>query len=227
MTTNDSSPGPAPLPPIAALRIDYHRGQLLESDADPDPLRQFASWFAEAGRSGVEEPNAMTVSTVNPEGGVSSRILLLKGLDDTGFQFFTNRSSRKGAQLAADSRSSLGFFWPSLQRQVNVEGVTELLPDSESDAYFASRPYASRIGAWVSEQSAVIPGRDWLDRREAEFRARFPENAPVPRPPHWGGYRLVPLRIEFWQGRPSRLHDRLLYARDSPAAPWQRSRLSP
>ncbi len=209
------------------MRIDYTRHQLVESEISRDPLAQFQSWFDEARRHGLREPNAMVLSTVNPSGGVSSRVLLLKGLDERGFQFFTNRESRKGEQLRAEPRAGMTFLWAELERQVNIEGTVEWVSDAESDAYFAVRPHAAQIGAWVSSQSQVIPGRDWLERREEEFRAKFAEPGSVPRPPQWGGYRLVPARIEFWQGRPSRLHDRLVFARDGEGSPWRLERLSP
>jgi len=216
-----------PSPSLATMRIDYARHQLLEAEIAPDPFTQFHAWFEEARRHGVLEPNAMIFSTVDPSGGVSSRVLLLKGLDDRGFQFFTNRESRKGGQLAREPRAAMTFLWAGLERQVNIEGVTEHVSDAESDAYFAVRPYAAQVGAWVSSQSQVIPDRDWLEQREAEFRAKYPDPGSVPRPPQWGGYRLVPTRIEFWQGRPSRLHDRIVFARSGEGEPWRMERLSP
>ena len=216
-----------PPSPLATMRIDYARHQLVESQVAANPFDQFQSWFEEARRHGIREANAMILSTAAPDGGVSSRVLLLKGLDDRGFQFFTNRESRKGGQLAAEPRAAMTFLWAELERQVNIEGVTEWVDDEESDAYFALRPYAAQVGAWVSLQSQNIPGRDWLEAREAEFRARFPETGPVPRPPQWGGYRLIPSRIEFWQGRPSRLHDRLVFSRAGEGEPWRLERLSP
>ena len=224
LTMSDSSSSPQPL---ATMRIDYTRHQLVESEVAANPFDLFQTWFDEARRHGLREANAMTLSTIDPSGGVSARVLLLKGLDQRGFQFFTNRASRKGGQLAAEPRAAMTFFWAELERQVNIEGVTEQVSDAESDSYFALRPYSAQIGAWVSCQSQVIPDRQWLEAREAEFRAQYPETATVPRPPQWGGYRLVPDRIEFWQGRPSRLHDRLVFTRRREGEPWRRDRLSP
>jgi pyridoxamine 5'-phosphate oxidase len=192
-----------------------------------DPFLQFHGWFDEAHHHGIREPNAMILSTVNEDGGVSSRVLLLKGLDARGFQFFTNRQSRKGDQLRAEPRAAMTFFWPELERQVNIEGTVELVSDAESDSYFSLRPHPAQIGAWVSTQSRVIPSREWLEERQGEFLAKYPEPGTVPRPPHWGGYRLVPMRIEFWQGRPNRLHDRLLFSRAGEGEPWRLERLSP
>ncbi|MNN49121.1 Pyridoxine/pyridoxamine 5'-phosphate oxidase [compost metagenome] len=166
----------------------------------------------------------MTLATVGADGQPSARIVLLKGIDDRGFTFFTNYESRKGLDLAANPRAALLFHWVQLERQVRVEGRVEKVADDESDAYFASRPLGSRVGAWASEQSREVPGRDVLEQRELEYRSKFGDNPP--RPPHWGGYRLVPTAMEFWQGRPSRLHDRIAY-RVQPGGAWQIVRLSP
>lgn len=209
---------------LAELRKDYARGSLDESSVERDPIRQFQLWFQQALDAQVPEPNAMTVATVDAEGRPSARILLIKGVDERGFVFFTNYESRKGRELAANPHASLLFFWSELERQVRIEGAVEKTSEQESDAYFASRPLGSRIGAWASEQSREIASRMVLEAREKAYVERFGENPP--RPPHWGGYRLVPERIEFWQGRPSRLHDRIVYIRE-PDGHWRIVRLSP
>ncbi|HJZ90525.1 MAG TPA: pyridoxamine 5'-phosphate oxidase [Gemmataceae bacterium] len=198
--------------------------ELREADADPDPVRQFQLWFDAAVAAGLPEPNAMTLATCTADGVPSARIVLLKICDERGLAFFTNYQSRKGRELANNPRAALVFFWPALERQVRVEGRVELVSADESDAYFAGRPVNSRLGAWASEQSAVIPSRDELERKQREYEAQFPDGR-VPRPPHWGGYRVVPDVFEFWQGRPSRLHDRLRYRRV--AGRWVIERLSP
>jgi pyridoxamine 5'-phosphate oxidase len=208
----------------ADLRRDYARAGLSEADAADDPIAQFTRWFDEALAAGLPEPNAMTLATATPDGRPSARVVLLKGFDERGFVFFTNRHSRKGRELAANPHAALAFFWPELERQVRVEGAVTPAGEAESDAYFASRPLGSRLGAWASPQSEVIAGRDVLDRAVEELAARF--GGDVPRPPHWGGYRVSPDAVEFWQGRPSRLHDRLRYAR-RPDGGWLRERLAP
>jgi pyridoxamine 5'-phosphate oxidase len=197
---------------------------LREADADPDPLRQFQRWFDAAVAAGLPEPNAMTLATCTADGVPSARIVLLKICDERGLAFFTNYRSRKARELANNPRAALVFFWPALERQVRVEGRVEQVSAEESDVYFASRPVNSRLGAWASDQSAVIPSRDELERKQHEFEAQFPDGR-VPRPPHWGGYRVVPDVFEFWQGRPSRLHDRLRYRRVE--GRWVIERLSP
>jgi len=209
---------------LAELRNDYARGSLDEHHVDADPIRQFQLWFQQALDAQVPEPNAMTLATVDEQGQPSARIVLVKGADERGFVFFTNYESRKGHDLATNPRASLLFYWIELERQVRIEGKVEKTSAHESDAYFTSRPLGSRIGAWASEQSREIAGRTLLEEREKAFTERFGDNPP--RPPHWGGYRLVPARIEFWQGRPSRLHDRILYVRNADAS-WQVSRLAP
>jgi pyridoxamine 5'-phosphate oxidase len=208
---------------IADLRSDYKRGALDEEHADPDPIRQFARWWDEALASQLPEPNAMTLATADAAGRPSARVVLLKDFDAGGFVFYTNYASRKGRELAANPQASLLFFWPELERQVRIEGAVEQVAADQSDAYYASRPLASRIGAWASPQSEPIPGKAWLLARAAEMGLKH--GLSPARPPHWGGYRVRPQTVEFWQGRPSRLHDRLLYARDGDG--WHRARLAP
>jgi pyridoxamine 5'-phosphate oxidase len=194
-------------------------------DLDPDPMTQFRRWLTDAEAAGVPLPNAMSLATAGADGAPSVRHVLLRGLGD-GFVFYTNRESRKGRQLAENPRAALGFLWKQLDRQVGVSGTVAPVSDDESDAYFAGRPREAQIGAWASPQSAPIADRGALDARVAEFERRYPGE--VPRPPHWGGYRLTPDTFEFWQGRTFRLHDRLRYVRDD-AAPsgWRIERLAP
>ncbi|SAK72667.1 pyridoxamine 5'-phosphate oxidase [Caballeronia calidae] len=210
---------------LADLRRNYSRGALDTADVDPNPVRQFEAWFAQALDAKLPEPNTMTLATVDAQGRPSARIVLIKGVDERGFVFFTNYESRKGRELAANPAASLLFYWIELERQVRIEGRVEKTSDEESDAYYASRPLGSRIGAWASDQSQPLESREALEAREREMIAKFGD-AP-PRPPHWGGYRLVPDTVEFWQGRPSRLHDRIVYTRDSAGDPWRIARLAP
>src|SRR5258706_9434166 len=208
---------------IAELRIEYQRAELDEEHSEADPIRQFARWWSDAQAGKVREANAMTLATADAGGRPSARTVLLKSFDDKGFVFFTNYESRKGAELAANPRACLLFFWPELERQVRVEGDVARVGESESDAYFASRPVASRLGAWASPQSKVIRSKAWLLAQAAKMA--FVHGPNPARPPYWGGYVVAPSAIEFWQGRPSRLHDRLLYTR-APEG-WGRVRLAP
>ncbi len=212
---------------LAALRQTYAQHTLLETDVLPDPVRQFRRWLDEALAAQLPEPTAFTLATVDAASGQpSQRVVLLKGLpDEAAFLFYSNYDSRKGQQLAAQPRAALNFFWPGLERQVRVEGIMEKADPALSTAYFQSRPRGSQVGAWASPQSEVLPDRSTLERYEQETEARFADQNPLPRPPHWGGYVLRPHRVEFWQGRPSRLHDRLLYERAG--TDWIISRLAP
>lgn len=210
---------------LADLRQEYSAGGLSEDDAGHDPFALFRRWFDQAVAAGVFEPNAFTLATCTPDGAPSARAVLLKGLDERGFTFFTNYDSRKGHEMAANPRVALVFPWHALERQVRVEGTVEIVTAAESDDYFVNRPLGSRLGAWASSQSAVISGREYLEQRHAELMAKYPDGN-VPRPPNWGGYRVLPTVFEFWQGRPSRLHDRIRFAL-TPAGSWTRDRLSP
>jgi pyridoxamine 5'-phosphate oxidase len=210
---------------LAELRKNYSLGSLDVADVDRNPFRQFDAWFAQAVDAKLPEPNTMTLATVDSRGRPSARIVLIKGVDERGFMFFTNYESRKGRELADNPHASLLFYWIELERQVRIEGTVVKASAAESDQYYESRPLGSRIGAWASEQSQVIESRAVLEAREREISAKYGEHPP--RPPHWGGYRLIPDAIEFWQGRPSRLHDRLLYTRAVEGGDWQLARLSP
>ena len=209
---------------IAAMRQDYTIGELLESSASPEPWELFSSWFEIARNTKILEPNAMILSTVTQDGQPTSRVVLLKDFDQSGLVFFTNYLSQKGEQLAYNPRASILFWWEPLERQIRIEGEVVKIDEEESDMYFKSRPYGSRLGAWVSEQSQKIVDRTVLEKRQIEFEKKFTEGN-VPRPDHWGGYRLTPNKFEFWQGRSNRLHDRLLYQMQQEA--WTRARLAP
>lgn len=208
---------------LADLRENYDRDVLLESNIDPNPFKQFELWFEQARSEGGLEPNAMTVSTVGADGKPSSRICLLKDFDEKGFVFFTNYTSAKGQAIEAHPYASLLFFWMFQQRQVHINGRVEKISEAESTEYFKSRPLGSQIGAWASLQSKPI-SREELEQRYTDYQTQFGDD--VPKPPHWGGYRVIPESIEFWQGRPSRLHDRLKFTRND-AGQWQFTRLSP
>ncbi|MCU0552817.1 MAG: pyridoxamine 5'-phosphate oxidase [Leptolyngbya sp. Prado105] len=209
---------------IADLRKDYTKETLNESDVDPNPVQQFQRWFDQAVKAELPEPNAMTLATASKDGIPAARIVLLKAVDDRGFTFFTNYNSNKGKELEANPQAALVFLWTELERQVRIVGRVEKVTAEESDGYFFSRPHNSRLGAWASEQSEIIPNRDVLEQRLATLKVEY-ENQEVPRPPHWGGFRVIPHEIEFWQGRSSRLHDRLLYCRQGEN--WTIERMSP
>ncbi len=210
---------------LADLRREYASAALDESGSADDPHDQFARWFSEAQAAGVPEPNAMTLATSSLDGAPSARIVLLKGYNSAGFAFFTDMRSRKGADLAANPRAALVFHWTELERQVRVQGSVSRIDRDEAAAYFRTRPVGSKLGAWASTQSAVLADRAELEARWAEREEQFAGDE-IPLPPHWGGFRVVPNEIEFWQGRLSRLHDRLLYTR-TPEQGWHRVRLSP
>lgn len=209
---------------INTLRHDFSRQTLSEKDVNPNPILQFEKWFKEAVDAQVNEPNAMTVCTATKDGKPSARILLLRNFNKNGFVYYTNYHSRKGKELAQNPHCALLFFWPELERQVRIEGSIEKQTPEESDMYFNTRPRTSKLGAWSSEQSAVIANREVLDKEYELFSAKFPDEQ-VPRPPHWGGYVVKPVSIEFWQGRTSRMHDRILYSQINGL--WKTERLSP
>ena len=209
---------------IADLRTEYARENLDEASVARDPLLQFSRWFQEALNCGFAEPNAMALATADAGGRPSVRIVLLKGFDERGFAFYTNYQSRKGRELAENPRAALLFHWVELERQARIEGRVEKVSPEESDEYYASRPLGSRIGAWASPQSSVLAHREELEAKLAELTTKYGGNPP--RPPHWGGYRLVPDVLEFWQGRPNRLHDRVRYCREALGL-WKIERLAP
>ena len=208
---------------LADLRKSYMKGSLSEEDVQANPIDQFNIWFDQARHAELPEPNAMTVASVDANGKPSARVVLIKEVTQAGFVFFTNYESRKGQALTANPHAALLFFWPELERQVRVEGSVEKLSNQESDDYFHSRPLDSRIGAWASPQSRIIKGRTELVTKAAEYALKFALNPP--RPPHWGGFRVKPEALEFWQGRPSRLHDRIHY--QLKGKDWEISRLAP
>jgi pyridoxamine 5'-phosphate oxidase len=209
---------------VADLRREYARARLDEANVSPDPITEFARWFEEAVKAEVQEPNAMTLASVGPEGAPSARIVLLKGFDERGFVFFTDYRSQKGTELEQNPRAALVFYWPELERQIRITGTTSPIGREESEAYFRTRPRGSRISAWVSYQSQVIANRRLLEDRIPELERKYP-GEDVPLPPYWGGIRLAPLTVEFWQGRTSRLHDRIRYTRSGER--WLIERLSP
>lgn len=211
---------------LASLREEYTRGGLNETDADPDPVAQFRLWFTQALEAKLIEPNAMTLATVDPTGMPNARTVLLKAYDARGFVFFTNYDSAKAKELAASNKAALLFPWLALERQVKIRGLVEKVSAAESLKYFISRPFGSRLGAWVSHQSQVISSRKVLEAKLEQIKNKFADGQ-VPLPSFWGGYRLVPASFEFWQGGAARLHDRLEYTRPAPAAGWSLQRLAP
>ena len=209
---------------VADLRKEYTRAGLAESDVAADPIEQFRRWFDAALDAGLHEPNAMTVATATRDGSPSARVVLLKGFDSRGFVFYTNYEGRKGRELEENPRAALLFYWGELERQVRIEGTVSRVSEEESDAYYASRPRGSRLGAWASQQSRTVEGRGFLEDRIGDLEAEY-EGREVPRPPFWGGYRVWPEVVEFWQGRENRLHDRIVYRRQGGG--WGIERLQP
>ncbi|MEQ6917449.1 pyridoxamine 5'-phosphate oxidase [Halomonas aquatica] len=209
---------------IADIRRDYEGGQLNESDTPDEPMALFDEWLTLALETEGDDGNVMTLATADTQGRPHARIVLLKGTDDKGLVFFTNYHSHKGSELTNVPHAALVFWWPGLSRQIRVEGRVEQISPEESDTYFASRPRGSQLGAWVATQSVVIPDRTWLSQREQRFQHAY-EGQDIPRPIHWGGYRVIPDMLEFWQGQPSRLHDRIRYERRYGS--WNRFRLAP
>ena len=213
---------------LADLREEYAKAALSRDHVADDPIQQFQDWFDAALDAEVQEPNAMTLATAAPDAAPSARIVLLKGVDDRGFRFYTNYESHKGTELAQNPDVALVFWWPPLERQVRIEGRAERLPEAESTEYFHSRPRGSQLGAWASPQSQVVESRAELENTLDEITAEYADADEIPRPPHWGGYVVRPTTIEFWQGRPNRLHDRLQYRRDAlDADDWTLHRLAP
>lgn len=212
---------------IADIRRDYMLKSFDESHAATNPFDQFKEWWDEATSAEIDEVNAMTLATVDVNRKPSARIVLLKGYTHDGFVFFTNYESAKGQELAANPNAAILFFWKELERQIRIEGTVEKISEADSDAYFHSRPAGSRIGAWVSPQSKVIPGRNFLEENYQRLMLQYPDENQVPRPPHWGGYIVKPESFEFWQGRSSRLHDRLRFTKNNQSSQWLRERLAP
>ncbi|NOT92432.1 MAG: pyridoxamine 5'-phosphate oxidase [Ferruginibacter sp.] len=210
---------------IADIRKDYQLQTLSEADVAADPIAQFGKWWDEAVKSDIDEVNAMTLATADKDGIPSARIVLLKEYDEKGFVFFTNYNSRKGEELLQNPYACLVFFWKELERQVRITGTTEKISMEESIAYFNKRPDGSKIGAWASPQSLAVAGKAWLKETFDYYRERF-KHGEIPKPPHWGGYRVKPFKIEFWQGRPSRMHDRILYTSQNDST-WTIERLAP
>lgn len=212
-------------PEIANIRKDYSTQNLLETDVEPNPIDQFQKWWSEAVKSEIDEVNAMTLATASSDGMPSARIMLLKGFDKKGFVFFSNYKSYKAMHLEENPKACLVFFWKELERQVRITGLVKRIPEKDSDEYFYSRPVGSQVGAWASNQSQVIENREWLQNRVHQLTEEFKQKE-LKRPPHWGGYVVTPVIIEFWQGRPSRLHDRIQYTLQEDGN-WKIERLSP
>jgi len=210
---------------IADVRTEYKKQSLSEKDILQDPIAQFDKWWQEAVSSGIDEPNAMTLATASADGMPDARIVLLKGFNEKGFAFYTNYNSAKGQQLLENPRATLVLFWKELERQIRISGLVSLAPGKMSDDYFDSRPEGSRIGAWASPQSAPIESREWLEENERKMRSDW-AGKPITRPVHWGGYLVKPVKMEFWQGRPSRLHDRIQYSLQNTGG-WKIERLAP
>ena len=213
------------MPSIAELRKEYSKSTLDINSVSKNPIAQFEKWFAEATESGIAEPNAMNLSTVSKNGHPSSRIVLLKGIENNGFVFYSNYQSQKGKELDENPACALNFFWPELERQIRIEGIAKRTDENSSTQYFQSRPRESQIGAWASPQSAAITDRSILEKRVDEIKKRFEGQAVLPKPKQWGGYHIAPHLIEFWQGRPSRLHDRILFTKEENS--WTIHRLAP